>query len=112
MEKTICLFYYAIFSIAPLYKETINGCKKPFPPRPNLKKLTLAESNCSLRVFIQVKILRQSTVEKVKPEQSRGGRAVNARALRARGSQGPQGFESLPRRQSLFQVNGALAKVG
>jgi hypothetical protein len=48
-----------------------------------------------------VKVLRRRTVKRVK-QLSRGGRVVNARALRARGSRGPQGFESLPRRHLFY----------
>lgn len=44
-----------------------------------------------------VNILRAGEIELL-IRQRRGGRVVNARALRARGSQGPHGFESHPRR--------------
>ena len=53
--------------------------------------------------MLWAKILRSHTVERVKLL-SRGGRVVNARALRARGSRGPQGFESLPRRHFFLDI--------
>jgi hypothetical protein len=43
------------------------------------------------------KHLRHSELELLNCK-CRGGRAVNARALRARGPPGPHGFESHPRR--------------